>query len=149
MRTSILLGIAVLAAAVGFAAGQSRPSSGQTMIQLPVQLPAVGNVDAVRQWRLGRLQQIERRGGSEDIVIHLRTADGRVHRIIGPREPLATLGRRCRWIDSDFRVVAGRAGYVERMVAFDVDEDGRLIAAISLEPFDRNNNRLRRALGRR
>ena len=57
MRTSILLGIAVLAAAVGFAAGQSRPSSGQTMMRLPVQLPAVGNVDAVRQWRLGRLQR--------------------------------------------------------------------------------------------
>lgn len=149
MRTSLALGIVALAAAVGFAAGQTRPASDHTMMRLPVELPAVGNIDAVQQWRLGRVQQIERWGDSDDIVIHLRTADGQVHRIIGPREPLAVLGRRCGWVDSDFRVVAGRAGYVERMVAFDVDADGRLIAAISLEPFDRDNNRLRRALGRR
>ena len=149
MRISILLGIAALAAAAGFAAGQTRPSSGHSMMQLPVELPAVGNTDAVKRWRLGRVQAIERRGDSDDIVIHLRTADGRVQRIIGPREPLAILGRRCGWVDADLRVVAGRAGYVERMVAFDVDANGRLIAAISLEPFNRDNNRLRRALGRR
>ncbi len=149
MRISILLGIAALAAAAGFAAGQTRPSSGHTMMRLPVELPAVGNINAVQRWQLGRVQQIERRGNSDDIVIHLRTAGGRVHRIIGPREQLAILGRRCGWINTDFRVVAGRAGYVERMVAFDVDANGRLIAAISLEPFNRDNNRLRRALGRR
>ncbi len=149
MKISILLGIAVLAVGVGFAAGQSTRPSGHTMMRLPLELPAVGNVDAVRQWRFGRVQQVERRGGSDDIVISIRTADGRVHRIVGPREPLAVLGRRCGWIAGDINRIAGRAHYVERMVAFDADADNRVIAVISLEPFDRDRNRLLRALGGR
>ncbi len=148
MRITRVLGFALLTAAAGFAVGQTMPaldSSPVTLATLPLKLPAVGNLEAVDKWRFGRVQRIERRSGSDDILIHIRTADEQVHRIVGPREPLTRLARACGWIDGDWRKVAGRRDYVERMIAFDVDDEGRLIAVISLEPFNRSRARLRRA----
>ncbi len=148
MRITRVLGFALLTAAAGFAVGQTAPrldSSPVTLATLPLKLPAVGHLEAVDEWRFGRVQRIERRTGSDDILIHIRTADEQVHRIVGPGEPLALLARKCGWVDNDWKVVAGRRDYVERMIAFDVDDEGRLIAVISLEPFNRSRARLRRA----
>ena len=152
MRITIVLIVAVIAAAAGFAVGQTTrraDPSGVTLINLPLKLPAVGNLEAVDRWRFGRIELIERRGDTDDILIHVRTADEQVHRIVGPRDPLVALARACRWVDNEWRTVAGRRDYVERMVAFDVDVNGRLIAAISLEPINRSRSRLKRAFGGR
>ena len=59
MRTNVVAAVVVTAAAAGFAIGQST-GSGVRMMKLPLDLPAVGNVDSVKQWRLARIEQIER-----------------------------------------------------------------------------------------
>ncbi len=148
MRTAVIAAIALIAASAGFAAGQTT-RSGLRMMRLPLDLPAVGNIDAVRQWRLARIEQIERRGDTDDIRIRIRLADGRVDWVVGPRAELAALGRACGWVRTESQTVAGRADYVERLVALDADQTGRVIAVISMEPFDRDRSRLRRALGGR
>ena len=84
-----------------------------------------------------------------DILIDVRLASGEVTRVVGPREPLANLGRSCGWVRTETKTVAGRADYVERMIALDVDENNRIIAVMSLEPFNRDRARLRRVLGNR
>ena len=146
MRTNVIAAVVVTAAAAGFAIGQST-GSGVRMMKLPLDLPAVGNVDSVKQWRLARIEQIERRG-PDDIVIRFRFADGRVERVSGPHEQLAALARACGWVRTETQTVASRADYVERMVAIDADENGRIIAAMSLEPFNRDRARLRRVFSR-
>ncbi len=140
----------VLALGAGYALGHStRDDYPVTWMQLPLKFPAVGNIEGVRQWRFGRVETIERHGDSDDIVITLRTERGSV-RLTGPREPLRRLAATCGWVSGDMRHIAGRRDYVERMIAFDVDADGRLIAALSLEPINRSDSRLERAYrGRR
>ncbi len=145
MRMAVIAVIALTAAAAGFATAQAtRP--GFRMMKLPLDLPAVGNIDDVRQWRFGRIELIERRG-TDDIRIRMRLASEQVVHVVGPREPLAALGRKCGWVQTETQTVAGRADYVERMVAFDADENGRIIAVMSLEPFNRSRARLRRVFG--
>ena len=109
--------------------------------------PAVGNVDLVREWRLGRIDRAEIRSGDPDATIRIRDAYGRNWDIVGPRGPLQELARASNWMDPD-KQFPGSADYVERMVAFDVDESGRLIAMVSLETVHRHRANLRRALGR-
>ena len=143
----LVAGFAVLAATtLGGASGQARSQPGGiTMIKPAMEFPAIGNIDAVKQWRVGRIERIERRTGTDDVAIDIRTADEQVHRVIGPREPLAFLVRRCGWVSSSTQTFASRSDYVERMVAFDVDSNGRIIAVMSLEPFARSTSRMRRA----
>ena len=127
---------------------QTRPQPGPdgiTMMRAPFEFPAIGNIDAVRQWRLGRIERLERRAGMDDVLVDVRTPDGRVQQVIMPLEPVGILVRRCGWLSTPTQTFASRSDYVERMIAFDVDRDGRIIALMSLEPFGRNQSRLRRA----
>jgi hypothetical protein len=149
MKHSHVLVVAALAFAAGVGAGQtSGPVSPVTMVDLPLQLPAVGNLDAVRQWRFGRIQSVERMGAGGDIVLSIRTKDGTVLRMGGPGPALVQLAQESEWIRFG-KATPSRTEYVERMIAFDVDANQRLIAMISLEPVFRDQNRLRRALGSR
>ncbi len=147
MKVSLALttaGLVLLAAiSATLAAGQSSPV---TLVQLPLRLPAVGNLDAVRQWRFGRIQSTELAGDSPDVRIEIRTLNGSVIRLVGPRRELVELARRTNWV-SRSKSRPTRQDYIERMIAFDVDSQQRLIAMMSLEPMDRDRNRLRRALG--
>jgi hypothetical protein len=148
MRIAVVIAIAVaVAAAGGFAFGQA---SGQSIrgIKLPIEFPAVGNIDAVKQWRLARIEEIRRHPNSPDLELRLRLANGRTVEVIGPHEPLAALGRGCGWVTTETQTVAGRDSYVERMIAFDADQNSRIIAIASLEPFNRDRTRLRRVFSR-
>jgi hypothetical protein len=134
MKLSYILIVAALAFAAGISAGQtSRPAGPVTLVDLPLKLPAVGNLGAVRQWRFGRIQSAERIGAQGDLILSIRTKDGTVLRM---------------WIQFG-KATPSRTEYVERMIAFDMDANQRLIAMISLEPVFRDRNRLRRALGSR
>ncbi len=144
-RMRVIVVIALAAAAAGFVVARTK-DEGSGVIRLPLDLPVVGNVDAVRQWRFGRIESIERSPG-EDIGIRIRLANQQVVNVVGPRAPLGDLARACGWIRADPHSIAGRAELVERMIAFDADESGRIIAVISMEPMDRSESRLRRALG--
>ena len=147
MRIAVIAAIVVVAAAAGFALGQTtQPNTGLQRMRLPLDLPAVGNIDAVRKWRIARIESIERSTG-DDIRIQIRLANGQVERVVGPRQQLAALGRACGWVRDPNQTVAGRADYVERLIALDVDQTGRIIAVISMEPFNRNRRRLERAFG--
>ncbi len=141
LTTAVLVLLAAISATL--AAGQSSPV---TLVQLPRKLPAVGNLDAVRQWRFGRIQSTELAGDHPDVRIEIRTLNGSVIRVVGPRRELVELARRTNWL-SRSKSRPTRQDYVERMIAFDVDSQQRLIAMMSLEPMDRDKNRLRRALG--
>ncbi len=141
---TVLAAAIVLAAGFGTAAATLQGSA-VSQIDLPLKLPAVGNIEAVKQWRFGRIQQVDIVGGSADIILHIRTQDGSVLRMIGPAPQLNELARSSEWYNLDKRA-PGREDYVERMIAFDVDQSDRLIAMISLEPMWRDKNRLRRAL---
>jgi hypothetical protein len=85
-------------------------------------------------------------GANEDVRIKIRTQDGTVIETIGPRV-LRELAHASNWasLESDKDRVT-RPDYVERMVAFDVDQNNRIIAMISMEPIDRNRRRLQRGL---
>lgn len=151
----VVVGVVVLATAMlGNASAQTtnRPTGqpnrgpgGITMIRPPMEFPAIGNIDAVREWRLGRVERLERRTGSNDVLVQIRTADNQVHPVIAPREPVAFLVRQCGWLSTPTQTFASRSDYAERMVAFDVDANGRLIAIMSLEPFGRSQARMRQA----
>jgi hypothetical protein len=117
-------------------------------LRLDLEFPAVGNVEGVKTWRLGRVDRVDTIANSSDIFVSFRTGDGSVIRTRGPAGPLDALARASNWLQSPVRSTPGRADYIERMVAFDVDADGRLIAVASLEPVARNRNRLRSALMR-
>ncbi len=147
MKVSLALttaGLVLLAAiSATLAAGQSSPV---TLVQLPLRLPAVGNLDAVRQWRFGRIQSTELAGDSPDVRIEIRTLNGSVIRLVGPRRELVELARRTNWVNRS-KSRPTRQDYIERMIALVVDSQQRLIAMMSLEPMDGDRNRLRRALG--
>lgn len=148
MKRSPVLIVGVLIAAAGLAATQqtSQQQGPVTWIELPLKFPAVGNIDAVRQWRFGRLQEAEQTAGT-DIRLGIRIADGSVLRIVGPGPQLAQLAWQSNWVRTATKSFPGRRDFAERMIAFDVDESGRLIAMASLETVNRDPNRLRRAIG--
>jgi hypothetical protein len=149
MKLSYVLVAVALAFAAGIGTAQTaRPPTTISLVDLPLKLPAVGNLGAVRQWRFGRLQSVETRGGQGDVVLTIRTGDGTVLRIGGPGPQLGELARASEWVRFASNAPI-RSEYVERMIAFDVDEQQRVIAVISLEPIFRDPNRLRRALGTR
>jgi hypothetical protein len=141
----LLIAAAVVAAAGLSSAVASRQPSPVTLVELPLKLPAVGNLPAVKQWRFGRLEQVEQFSGQPDIILSIRTMDDAVLRIAAPAAPLVELARRSNWVDPG-KARPGRSDYVERMIAFDVDAQSRLIAMMSLEPMGRSDSRLRRAL---
>ena len=127
------------------AALQARQADPVVDIALPLKFPAVGNVDRVVQWRFGRLEDVSRVGGG-DISLRIRMAD-RTVTVTGPGPQLADLAWRSNWVRTPTKTIPGSSDYAERMIAFDYDPGMRLIAMASLEPFDRDRSRLRRALG--
>ncbi len=148
MKASTVLCTTVLVAAAALSPARAvQPTGPVKLVDLPLKLPAVGNLDAVRQWRFGRLQQVETSAGP-DIVLRIRTADNTVLRISGPRAELAELAWQSNWVSTPSKSKPGRSDYVERMIAFDVDANGRLIAMMSLEPVRRDRSRMRRALAK-
>lgn len=146
MIRSLLLALALAAVSLVPAAAQSRPDDQVQLRKLTFEFPAVGNFEAVRRWQLGRLQAIEQTAGP-DLIFRIRTADERVLRIVGPAAPFADLAWQSNWLESSAKSQPGRSDYAERMIAFDVDRDGRLIAMASLEPVRRDRSRLLQALG--
>ena len=114
-------------------------------MELPLKFPVVGNVAAVKQWRFGRLQDVEQTAGT-DIILGIRTNQGLI-RVVGPGPQLSDLAFKSGWVRTPRRSFPGRSDYAERMIAFDYDANHRLIALASLEPVFRDRNRLRRAIG--
>ncbi|MCI0362378.1 MAG: hypothetical protein L0219_00760 [Phycisphaerales bacterium] len=137
--------IACLAASI--LAQASPPSATQVVkLKLPLELPAIGNIEAAKNWRFGRIESVVQAGANQDVRINIRTEDNDVHEVIGPRV-LGDLARASNWTSVEpNNPQVTRPDYVERMVAFDVDENNRIIAMISLEPMDRNRRRLERGL---
>jgi hypothetical protein len=146
--TSSLVGLAIggLSATI-LAQATTRPAATDVrMVKLPRELPAIGNIDAVRQWRFGRIESVTQTGGSDDVKINIRVESGDVLETIGPRV-LGDLARASNWtVPETGNTQLVRADYVERMVAFDVDASGRIIAMLSMEPLDRDRQRLARGL---
>ena len=139
---ALLMGIVVMVLA---AAQPGGAPGGITSIELPLKFPVVGNVAAVKQWRFGRLQDVEQTSGT-DIILGIRTDQGLV-RVVGPGPQLIDLAFRSDWVRTPTRSFPGRGDYAERMIAFDFDANNRIIALASLEPVFRDRNRLRRAIG--
>ena len=142
------LGLMLLAVAVLMLAGSVQNPNLPRLIELPLKFPAVGNIDAVKTWRFGRIQQATRAGNNPDISIDIRLANNSVITVIGPAAQLRELARQSEWFDP-VKQRPGSGDYVERQIAFGVDAQGRIIALASLEPSRRDHNRLRRALGGR
>ncbi len=147
-RTLTVVGIVAAVVVVGGVLGQTGapgPSQGAIVrIELPLKFPAVGNVDAVKQWKFGRLQEVEQTAGT-DIILGIRTDLGLI-RVTGPGPQLSELAFRSNWVRTPTRSFPGRSDFAERMIAFDYDAQNRLIAMASLEPLPRDRNRLRRAI---
>ncbi len=150
MKRSLALVALVVGGVIGFTAAQtSRPSPPDASIvwmPIPLKFPVVGNVAAVKQWKFGRLQEVDQTAGS-DIVLGIRTNQGYI-RVIGPGPQLSDLAFKSNWVRTPTRAFPGRSDFAERMIAFDYDPDHRLIAMASLEPLPRDRNRLRKAIRR-
>lgn len=144
------LGIFVLSLALAvigaFAYAQATQPETVRRMALPLEFPVVGNSHAVKQWRFGRLERVEDIANTPNVTLFIRTLDGTVLQITGPAAPLDDLARQSDWLTSPDRQSVGRTDYIERMIAFDVDSNGTLIAAASLEPINRSRARLRRVL---
>ncbi len=139
---ALLMGIVVMV----LAAAQPATAPGAIVsMELPLKFPVVGNVAAVKQWRFGRLQDVEQTSGT-DIILGIRTNQGLV-RVVGPGPQLSQLAFQSDWVRTPTRSFPGRSDYAERMITFDFDANNRIIALASLEPVFRDRNRLRRAIG--
>jgi len=117
-------------------------ASGLQWAQLTAELPAIGNVDKARQWRFGRIVGVADTT-TADVFIEIRHGTNQRIRVICPRQPFAELARASRWMEAD-RQFPSRREFIERMIAFDVDSDDRVIGLISLEPIPRNFNNFNR-----
>jgi hypothetical protein len=145
--TGLVVGC-VAASILGQTAPPTAPATATDVvrIRLPLDLPAIGNLEAVKNWRFGRIENVVQVGAQGDIRVRIRTEDGTVHDVAGPRV-LGDLARESNWVSNESsRPQITRADYVERMVAFDMDDQQRIIAVISLEPMERNRRRLQRGL---
>ena len=146
-RLPVLIVLTLAVAACLAAAQQSQQQQGAvTWMELPLKFPVVGNIEAVRQWRFGRIQEVQDTAGT-DLNIRIRVDNGNVVNVVGPGPELADLAWQSDWVRNRSRQFPGRQDWAERMIAFDVDGTGRLIAMASLEPINRDRNRLRQALG--
>ena len=134
-----LLGASILAQTV-------RSAEDVTKVKLPLELLAIGNIETAKNWRFGRIESVVQQGPSDDVKIRIRIADGTVLDTVGPRV-LSELARASNWVSAEAsKDQLTRPDYVERMVAFDVDDNNRIVAMISMEPIDRDRRRLLRGL---
>lgn len=148
LRIVLLLALtAAGVAAVRVAPAQTTRSQGPvTWMELPLNFPVVGNIEAVNQWQMARLQEVQQTA-TTDLIVTFRLGNGRLVRATGPGPELCDLAFQSDWVRTATKTFPGRTDYAERMVAFDVDGNGRLIAMASLETVNRDRSRLRSALG--
>ena len=66
--------------------------------------------------------------------------------LICPREPFGELAHASRWMENRSNPFPSVRDYIERQIAFDADETGRIIAMASLEPIPRNGRRIANAM---
>ena len=144
---SCVIGLSIGSGVGALLAQATQPASTEVrMMKLPLDLPSIGNVSAVKQWRFGRIESVVQTGASDDVKINIRIQSGEVLQTVGPRV-LGDLARASNWtVPETGNTHLVRADYVERMIAFDVDDSGRIIAMISMEPMDRDRQRLARGL---
>ncbi len=142
---SVVITMAVVAVALIWSAAFAQDDNPVSRIKLPLLFPAVGNLDKVRLWQFGRLEGAQQATARTDVTLTIRTVDGLSVRVTGPTAILEELARQSNWVTTDQSHV-GRTNWVERQIAFDADENNRIIAIASLEPISRNRNRLRRAI---
>ena len=151
-RINLLATCAVVLTALAFVAGRevlaqtSRPNDVQA-VRLCFDLPAIGNVESVKEWRFGRIDNIQR-VGTDEIRLGIRTRDDTVHRLVCPARPFAMLAARSNWTSESGSGFPSRRDFVERMVAFAADDSGRVIALTSLEPVARRGRRIADAFRR-
>ena len=151
---TIIVALTAVAIVWEFAPGQQQeppppPPGAVQLVDMPLKIPAVGNLAAVKTWRYGRLESVEQRSGEDDLLLNIRVADETVLRVVAPRQPLRHLAWKSDWIKHKDADTVPRKAYVERMIVFDVDETGRLIAMASMETINRNERRMARAFGSR
>jgi hypothetical protein len=147
MKRILIVAAVVVGGVLGLSAAQtSQPAGAVVGVELPLKFPAVGNIDAVKQWKFGRLQDVEQTAGT-DIILGIRTDQGLI-KVVGPGPQLSELAFRSNWVRTPTRSFPGRSDFAERMIAFDYDPQNRIIALASLEPIFRDRNRLRRAIAR-
>ncbi len=151
-RINLLATCAVVLTALALVAGRqvlaqaSQPDDVQA-VSLCFDLPAIGNVESVKEWRFGRIDNVQR-VGTEEIRLGIRTRDEKVHRLVCPAQPFAVLAARSNWMRESGSEFPSRRDFVERMVAFAADDSGRVIALTSLEPVARRGRRIADAFRR-
>jgi len=123
------------------------PPGAVAWIEKTFRLPAIGNIDAVKAWKYGRIERMSRMG-DRDAILEIRDAQGATRRVLCPHGPFVELARVSNWFTSGQAQPSAR-DFVERMVAFDFDENDRIIALASLEPLPRNARRIADAFRRR
>ena len=75
MKLTLLCSTAVLAATIAITtATVAQQGSAVVSMDLPLKLPAVGNIEKVRQWRFARLQEAQMLAQSTDIRARSRYA---------------------------------------------------------------------------
>ena len=128
-----------------FASAQTRPDPSGSWVELTFKLPAIGNVDVVKEWTFGRIANLTRRG-QDEFILEIRLGDGSSRRTICPSRPFVDLARVSNWMTGSGQSLSQKH-YIERMVAFDADRSDRIIALVSLEPLPRNERKIARAVG--
>ena len=76
--------------------------------------------------------------------MEIRDGGGREHRVWCPRIPFEALAVESNW-SANTNQFPTRKEWIERMVAFDFDQDDHIIAIVSLEPLPRDTKRIARA----
>ncbi len=147
MTFAFLAGIAAVTLAQDITPTQGNQEGPVKWVDITATLPAVGNIEAVEKWHYGRLENLTRLG-TGDVMLEIRNKEGNTARVICPFDPFVTLAQVSLWYEGP-KQLPGRRDYIERMVAFSADADGRVIGLVSLEPLPRNGRRIARAFGPR
>ena len=146
VAASFIIGSAVSVLGISLLAHANQAPNEVVRVKMPLDLPGIGNINAAKHWRFGRIESVVQVGAADDVKINIRIADGTVLEVIGPRV-LSDLARASNWVSAEpSKEQLTRSDYVERMVAFDVDDANRIIAMISMEPIERDRRRLLRGL---
>ena len=146
---SLLAFIVVVAVTVATAPAQetqpaSPPAGTVQPVKFCAELPAIGNVDLVEEWHFGRIQSLSQSG--QEVALEIRGENGGMVTLICPREPFGELAHASRWMENRSNPFPSVRDYIERQIAFDADETGRIIAMASLEPIPRNGRRIANAM---
>lgn len=137
----------LVAAVLGIGLIATRPAPAGpppgTWLEFSFRLPAIGNVDLVTSWEYGRIARVEQ-SRADELILELRSAAGDTVKAVCPYDPFMELARVSQWLRGSGQTLGARV-YVERMVAYDVDDTGRIVALVSLEPIPRDGRSIARA----